>query len=94
MAISSKIFRFIKHIRKDDEWQKMSEWQLAKDVECSDGENVETKIININNILGGDDTGEEGNIVSRISALEKAMGDQVTYTWDGSTATLSITTKK
>lgn len=51
MAILSNIFRCKKYIKEANGFRPVSEWQLAKDVECADGQNVETKLTNLNNSL-------------------------------------------
>lgn len=47
MSILSDALKCIKHIKKDNGWQKISEWTLAESVDCKDGENMQIKIDNL-----------------------------------------------
>lgn len=44
MSILSSILHCIRHIKTDDGYQKMSEWQKASDVEFDNGNNAETSL--------------------------------------------------
>lgn len=44
MSILSNIYRCVRHIKTEEGYRKISEWQLAKDVECADGQTVEEKL--------------------------------------------------
>lgn len=36
------IFRLVRHIKTEEGYKKVSEWQLAEDVECADGNTLHT----------------------------------------------------
>lgn len=44
MSVLGDILKCIKYIKREDGWQKISEWTLAENIECGDGKSVETKI--------------------------------------------------
>lgn len=73
MSILSTIFRGEKYLKGTEGYQKMSEWQLAKDVEYENGKNGEEVISDIKEQLtagdtpfrfGVNDSGEYGYIIT------------------------------
>lgn len=44
MSILPDIFRIVRHIKTKEGYKKVSEWQLAEDVECADGKTAESKL--------------------------------------------------
>lgn len=74
MSILSNIFRCVRHIKTEEGYRKVSEWQLAKDVECADGKDVDTKITTLENNL---------------NETVKKLGTQVTMSVSGTTLTIT-----
>lgn len=67
MAVLNSIFKCIKHIKTENGYQKVSEWQTADMVECSDGTNLETKIQALQS--------NSANISNEINSLKKSVAD-------------------
>lgn len=68
MSILSTIFRGEKYIKQSNGYEKMSEWQLAKDVEYDDGKNGQTKHGAIDGITS-DVNGTSDNIAASIKVV-------------------------
>lgn len=68
MSILSTIFRGEKYIKQSNGYEKMSEWQLAKDVEYDDGKNGQTKHGAIDGITS-DINGTSDNIAASIKVV-------------------------
>lgn len=107
MGILSGYKRFKKYLRTGEGYKLCSEWTKSDSVEMTDGSTLQETMDKLCNILGVSDEDNEENIVSRISDMENAIqilnenlnevishiGDQVTYSWNPSNATLTITSK-
>lgn len=70
MSILSTIFRGEKYIKQSSGYEKMSEWQLGKDVEYDDGKNGETKHGAIDGI-----TSDINGTSDRVAASIKVVND-------------------
>lgn len=78
MSILSTIFRNERYIKGDNGYEKMSTWQLAKDVEFDDGQNGETKLGVIDGITS-DINGESDNIAASIKVVNELSNNVGTY---------------
>lgn len=70
MSILSTIFRGEKYIKQSTGYEKMSEWQLAKDVEFTDGKDGETKLGAIDGITS-DINGTSDNVAASIKVVNE-----------------------
>ena len=107
MGILSGYKRYKKYLHTGEGYRLCSEWTNADSVEMADGTTLQESMDKLCNILGVSGEGNEENIVSRISDMENSIkilnenlneiisriGDQVTYSWNPSNATLTITSK-
>ena len=89
MGILSTIFRSEKYIKQAEGYEKMSEWQLAKDVEFDDGQNGETKLGVIDGITS-DINGESDKMAASIKLVNEI--NTKIGTWIGSSTVESGST--
>lgn len=87
MGILSDIYRCVRHIKAEEGYRKVSEWQLAKDVECADGQTVEEKVGGIKGITTATNVTETGYAADAtvLNKLLEQLGDQITFSQSGST---------
>lgn len=72
MNILPNIFRLVRHIKTNEGYKKVSEWQLAEDVECSDGKTAEAKLNELSQNVS-EVKGSSAAIDSRMNGLTQTI---------------------